>query len=215
MISLVILKLPLNGYYYSIPFLCLSLSAALLFNYIIQLNSALKMHPRPHLLRKTLANFVALLLLLCIGVILFKQSPAITADLILKKTYQSEYSFLKSTLDNKKDLKSVYYAPIASNYNDYATSVLMVFLKKIVTTEEFSIYSSTGCSGWRGYSKDKPITCEKRAYNNSHDYNILIIENDMLASINKEKYKLIRHISPINTDSLVQKSLTIAIKNKE
>lgn len=203
-LELVVLGLPLNGYYFSIPLISLALSSAILSKYII----------RHHLTKiKYLLLYMAFF-----GVVsvLIGVYPIIYRDLMAKKNYQTQYNFLAKSLNHAKNMKSLYYG-IKKNtdYRDYHTAVLMIFINKSNIAQEFTIYSDSGCAVWNESYNGGLIRCVKKDYSNSDDYDVLVIEDDDIVVKNPSDYESFGYVSQLKLDGRLVKKIDVLINKRD
>lgn len=182
---LVVLGLPLNGYYYSIPILMMVLSSTIVIKQLLTQSNYLEQNVPIKITRYFLASGVVIML----GVVTYKQSYQIVSDLSWKKKYHTEYAFLRTTLKSVNQLKSIYYAPSKGNYNDYDTAILMIFLNKADISHEFDIYSPTGCAEHNRVYNGGLIRCIAREFSYNDDYDVLVIENNAIQDFDSSHYR--------------------------
>jgi len=75
--------------------------------------------------------------------------------------YQNEYRFLRESLPKSTNLIRVYYLPRTENYQDYATTILRIFIVVAGVDDAFEIVSPSGCTAWSENFNDGRITCSK------------------------------------------------------
>lgn len=197
LIALTVLGMYLNGYYYSIPLLAMVLSSAILLKYIPVRNFR-HLFKRPYMNIRDVSSILCLVLLLfLLATVAFKQVKPVIVDLLQKKRYQSEYTFLEETLYQKGEIKSVYYAPTASPYNDYSTAILMIFLHNRDLSHNFVISSDSGCAVYNQEYNGGLIKCRSKSYNKFDDYDVIVVEGDSITDLDTNKYELFKHSVPL------------------
>ena len=179
--ELIILGLPLNGYYWSLPLILMSLSFALILKNITFKN----------LLEKKYLLVATCFLTIGCFFVTSKAFISISNDVKIKKMYQNEYSFLEKTLKNKDNIASLYYVK-EGNYGKYATAILMIFIHKMNIDSEFTIYSDTGCASWNENYNNGTIHCVKKEYDEHDNYDVIVVENG-LKVISSMKYTIYQH----------------------
>lgn len=210
---LIVLSLTLNGYYFAIPILAQVISSSLLFKHLVNYHWVTT-HGKKVQINHNTITAVVLSICLLYGTFAVAKNVynSVSRDIAMKKNYIAEYAFINTELAAVGDIRSVYYAPKNSQYNDYATTILMIYLHKSGVADKFDIYSSTGCSVWNESYKGGLIHCSKREFKSTDDYDVLLIENNSLDSEYLSNYHLVRFDLPFKGADGKHGSTTIAKK---
>lgn len=162
------LNMPINGYYYAIPLLSISLS------FFICVKHSLKTKSFPALILSSIV-FVTVFAL---------QSRKITDEIFLRKNIQSEILFISKAIDDNRDIKNIYFAidDKFDPYPDYSTTILELYLYKFKGMESFNLTSKSGCYPWNEYKNDNKIHCIKKDFSMMDKYDLIIVENDSISA---------------------------------
>jgi hypothetical protein len=210
LVALIVLSLPLNGYYYSIPILLMVICSGILLKYLAKVIFSTLDWSAGSLLSVGIATIFAVSLVYGIYAVTKNVYNSVRIDIGVKKNYHSEYTFIYSELKALGDIRSIYYVPRTSAYNDYATAVLMIFIHKSGVDNEFDIYSQSGCAVHNESYNNDLIRCFRKDFNNTNGYDVLVIENDSLASVDVSKYHSVKLDLPFKYHDGKLGSITIA-----
>lgn len=211
--TLIVLSMPLNGYYYAIPILMQVITSAILLKHLTAvLWGAQGRDIKPPVLRMVCAALFGASLLYGMYTVTKNVYKSVFSEIANKKNYIEEYAFLHSELKALGDFRSVYYAPLTTNYADYGTAILMIFINKSGIDHKFDIYSHSGCAVWNESYNGGLIHCVKKDFKITDGYDVLVIENDSLASDYLSDYQTVRFDSPFAGNDGKHNSITIAKK---
>lgn len=210
--ALIVLSLPLNGYYYAIPILVEVICSAMLLKHLAAILFGGSERSVKTLLSIGVAAVFGAGLVYGIFAVTKNVYNYVRIDVATKKNYHAEYAFIYSELKAQGDIRSVYYAPRTKQYNDYSTAVLMTFIHTSGVDHQFDIYSQSGCAVWNESYNGGLIHCVKKDFNNVDDYDALIIENDSLADLDRSKYRVVRLDSPFEGRDDQRGSIVVAVR---
>ncbi len=210
--ALIVLSLPLNGYYYAIPTLLLVICSAILLKHLAAVLLGAWGRSVKLLLSLGFATVFSAGLVYGVYAVTKNIYNYVRIDIATKKNYHAEYAFIYSELKAQGDIRSVYYAPRTTRYNDYSTAVLMTFIHTAGVDHQFDIYSHSGCAVWNESYNGGLIHCVKKDFSNADDYDALVIENDSLADVDQSRYRLVRLDSPFEGRDDKHGSIVIAVK---
>ncbi len=210
--ALIVLSLPLNGYYYAIPVLLQVICSAILLKHLAAVLFGASGRSVKVLLSMGFAAVFGAGLVYGVFAVTKGVYNYVRIDIATKKNYHAEYAFIYSELKAQGDIRSVYYAPRTTRYNDYSTAVLMTFIHTAGVDHQFDIYSESGCAVWNESYNGGLIHCVKKDFNNVDDYDVLVIENDSLADLDKSKYRVLKLDSPFEGRDDQRGSIVIAVR---
>ncbi|MGL6263187.1 hypothetical protein ACSZMC_04495 [Aeromonas jandaei] len=179
--ALATLNMPVNGFYYSIPLLTISLSFFICVKHLLKIKSFV-------ILALSSIVFIAVVVL---------QSKNITKEIYIRKNIQNKLSFISKVIDNNRDIKDIYYATddksgqfafdfpkniVLSPSPDYDTSIIEFYLYKFKGMNSFNLTSSSGCYPWNEYKNDNKIHCIKKDFSMMDKYDLIIVENDAIST---------------------------------
>ncbi|MEL3929689.1 hypothetical protein V1669_20135 [Aeromonas enteropelogenes] len=169
--ALATLNMPVNGYYYAIPLLSISLSFFICVKHLLKIKSF---------------AVLALSSIVFITVVVL-QSKNLKEDIFLRKNTQNEFLFISKAIDDNRNVKNIYFAidDKSDPYPDYSTTILELYLYKFKGMGAFNITSKSGCYPWNEYKNDNKIHCIKKDFSMTDKYDLIIIENDVI-SVEKE-----------------------------
>lgn len=214
-LALIVLSMPLNGYYYSVPIIIAVICFSILINYFSKIffkNSDQAITSKIKL--GVFAISVTALLYFFTSLLNALHKP-IFSNIAEKRNYHLEYSFLHSELKSLGDISSLYYAPRTTQYNDYATAIVMIFLHKKDIDHQFDIHSSSGCASWNESYNGGLIRCIKKDFSNDDNYDVLVIENDALKDFDLSLYDLSKLELPYKGYLDKNPNIAIAIAKKK
>jgi hypothetical protein len=212
LLALIALSLPLNGYYYAIPILLEVVCSAILLKHLAAVLFGGSERSIKALLSIGFAAVFGAGLVYEVFAVTKSVCNYVRIDIATKKNYHAEYAFIYSELKAQGDIRSVYYAPRTTRYNDYSTAVLMTFIHKAGVDHQFDIYSQSGCAVWNESYNGGLIHCVKKDFNNVDDYDALVIENDSLPDLDQSKYRVVRLDSPFEGRDDRRGSIVIAAR---
>lgn len=204
---MVILNMPLNGYYYTPPLLAMCLSAGLV----------MKNTPK-EVLHRAVHGFLSLVLICGIGYITYVQSPIIVTDLVQKKNFHYAYDFLEKELLKSEKIKTIYYAhgDKIYGYGDYTNFVLFRFVYKITHNNDFTFFADMGCLPLYEGNNNGQVKCIKKSYDTRENYDLLVIENDaMPLPKDLSHWRIVRHEDPYPRWDGTYGSLTLIFRSSD
>ncbi len=211
-LALIVLSMPLNGYYYSIPILVTVICSAILLKYLAALLFGESWRSYKALLKDSILVVFGVTLIYGLFMVSNSTFKSVMADIAQKKNYHFEYTFLHSELKERGNIKSIYYSPRTKQYNDFATAVLMIFLHKSGIDHQFDIYSHDGCAVWNESYNGGLIRCLKKGFSSEEEYDVIIIENNSLEDLDFSKYRVARLELPFKSHDGSDESILIAKK---
>lgn len=211
--ALATLNMPVNGYYYAIPLLSISLSFFICVKHLLKIKS-----------------FAVLTLSLIVFITVFVlQSNNIKNEIFIRKNIQNKLLFISKAIDDNRDIKNIYFATegksdlLAFDFPkdiviplspDYFTSVIESYLYKFKGINSFNLVSKSGCYPWNEYKNDNKIHCIKKDFSMMDNYDLIIIENDAI-SVQKENTTSSVFTLPFSIETNGHKNkLTLISSNK-
>lgn len=196
------LNMPVNGYYYSIPYLSITLCYFFCVKHLLKTKSVT-------------VSFLLLFLTIIFSVVIYSQSKRTINDIFMRKNIQEKFLFISKAIDANSDIKRIFYIiDDAETFPDYLSSVLEQYLYKFKGVDSFFLASKSGCYSWNEYENGNKIHCVKKEFGGVSDYDLVIIENKTLTV--PDASNVYTHISPfINTANGQKEQLTMIFKNKK